>query len=66
LQVVIALDRVDVLRFDEVVALDLSGLQRLKPGGVVGDRPEDELLDLRLVTPVVVVADEYEPVAARP
>ena len=56
LQVRVALDRRDVLRLDEVVALDLAGLQRLQARGVVGDRPEDQLVELRLVAPVVVVA----------
>ena len=66
LQVRVALDRLDVLRLDEVVALDLAVLQRLQASGVVADRPEDQLVELGLVAPVVVVAGEHEPVAARP
>src|SRR4051794_10587772 len=62
----VALDRVDVLRLDEVVPLDLTRLQGLQPRRVVGDRTEDQLVDLRLLAPVVVVLDERELVAARP
>src|SRR6185436_8719568 len=66
LQVVVALDRRDVLRLDEVVALDLARLERLETRRVVGDRPEDDLVELRLVAPVVVVAGDREAVTAGP
>ena len=66
LEAVVALDRLDVLRLDEVVALDLAVLQRLEARGVVRDRPEDQLLELRLLAPVVVVPHHHEPVTARP
>ena len=66
LEAAVALDRRDVLRLDEVVALDLTVLQCLQTSGVVGDRPEDELAENRLLAPVVRVADEHELVAARP
>jgi hypothetical protein len=66
LEVRVALDRRDVLRLDEVVALDLARLKRLQARRVVGDRPEDQAVDVRLLAPVVVVADEDETVAARP
>ena len=56
LQVRVRLDRPDVLGSDEVVALDLTALQRLQPGRVVGDRPEDDPLQLRLRSPVARVA----------
>ena len=66
LQVVVALDRGDVLGLDEVVALDLARLQRLETSRVVADRPEDDLLGLRRLAPVVVVADEDELLAEGP
>ena len=56
----------DVLRLDQVVALDLAGLQRLQAGGVVGDRPKDQGVDRRLVAPVVVVLDQRELVVTGP
>ena len=59
-------DRLDVLRLDEVVALDVAGLERLETRRVVRDRPEDQPVELRLVAPVVVVAHHDEAVPARP
>ena len=56
----------DVLGLDEVVALDLTVLQRLQARRVVGDRLEDQRAELRRRAPVVRVADEGELVAARP
>ena len=50
LQLGVGGDRVAVDRVDEVVAVDLAGLQRLQPGGVVGDRPEDQLIEEGRVT----------------
>jgi hypothetical protein len=66
LQGVVTLDRRDVLRLDEVVTLDLPRLERLEARGVVGDRLEDQPVQLRLLAPVVVVADEDELVVPRP
>jgi hypothetical protein len=66
LQVAVLLDDGDVLGLDEVVALDLTVLQRLQPGRVVRDRLEDQRAELRLRAPVVRVADERELVATRP
>ena len=66
LQLGVILDDRDVLRLDEVVPVNLAGLQRLQPGGVVRDGQEDERLQVRGFAPVVLVAREHQPVAAVP
>ena len=53
-------------RVDRLELVDLARLQRLAAGGAVGDGPEDDPPELGLVAPVVVVADEDEPVAPGP
>ena len=60
LQVRVALDRRDVLRLDEVVALDVPGLERLQARRVVGDGREDQRVELGRLAPVVVVPHERE------
>ena len=62
----VALDRGDVLRLDQVVALDLARLQRLEACRVVGDRADDQLVELCLVAPVVLVPHQRDPVVADP
>ena len=59
-------DDADVLRRDEVVALHLAGLQSLQACGVVGDRPDDQRLDLRLRSPVARIRGEDDLLAHRP
>ena len=52
------LEGVVVRRGDEVVAVDLAGLELLPAGVPVGDGAEDDLLDLGRLAPVVLVADD--------
>ena len=66
LQAGISREGLDVLWLDEVVALDVPGLERLQARRVVGDRREDQRVELGLVAPVVVVADERQPGAPLP
>ena len=66
LQLGVAGDRLHVERVDEVVAVDLTGLQRLQARRVVGDRPEDHLVEQRRLAPVLVVAHDRQAVVADP
>ena len=66
LQVRVGGDGLDVLGLDEVVALDVTGLERLETRGVVGDRPEDDGVEQGRLAPVVIVADDRQAVAAGP
>ena len=59
-------ERPDVLRLDEVVTVDLPGLERLQARRVVGDRAEDQTREARPAAPVVVVPLELELVADPP
>jgi hypothetical protein len=60
------LQGVDVGGVDEVVAVDVAGLERLAACRAVGDRHEDEVLDLRDLAPVVVVSLQHQLAAAVP
>ena len=51
------LERVDVRRADQVVAVDRAVAQRLRRELRVVDRDEDDLVDAGLLAPVVVVAE---------
>ena len=66
LEVRVVANRRDVLRRNEVVRLNLAGLESLESRGVVGDRPEDQLAHLRLGSPVARIADENDPLTKGP
>ena len=67
LKLVVVLDGRVVLWVDEVETLDLAGLQSLETGRWIGDRLEDQRLDVaRRVAPVVRVASHDETVTALP
>src|SRR5690606_17583871 len=54
----LVLEGLDVGGGDQVVAVDVTGLKGLTARLLVGDRAEDQVLDLRLLAPVVVEALE--------
>ena len=60
LQLIVLLDRRDVLRPRKVVRLHLARLKRLQARRVVGDRLEDQAGKLRLGAPVRRVANEHD------
>ena len=60
------LQRLHVSRADQVVTVDVAGLQFLGPSLRVGDRLDDDRGDLGLVTPVVVIALQRELLTAVP
>ncbi len=62
----ILLDGGGGLRGDEVVAVDVTGLERVQPVGLARDDAEDDPGERRPVTPVLVVPDEHELTAVRP